>query len=52
MKAARGLTVQGMCGWAEVRRAGFYRRGLPAAVRADELALRDALQRVALEWPA
>jgi transposase InsO family protein len=41
-----------MCGLAEVSRAGFYRRGIAAAVRADELALRDAVQRVALEWPA
>lgn len=52
MNAARGLTVQGMCGLAEVSRAGFYRRGWPASVRVDELALRDAVQRVALEWPA
>ncbi len=52
MKAARGLTVQGMCHLAEVSRAGFYRRWLPAVVPADEVALRDAVQRVALEWPA
>lgn len=52
MKAARGLTVRRMCGLAELSRAGFYRRELPAAVPADELALRDAVQRVALEWPA
>ena len=51
MKAARGLTVQGMCHLAEVSRAGFYRRWLPAVVPADEVALRDAVQRVALEWP-
>ncbi len=52
VKAARGLTVQGMCHLAEVSRAGFYRRWLPAVVPADEVALRDAVQRVALEWPA
>lgn len=52
MKTARGLTVQGMCRLAEVSRAGFYRRALPAAVPDDELLLRDAVQRVALAWPA
>lgn len=41
-----------MCSLTEVSRAGFYRRGLPAVVAGDELALRDAVQRVALEWPA
>ena len=52
MKAAGGLTVRRMCRLAEVSRAGFYRRALAPAVPADELALRDAVQRVALEWPA
>ena len=41
-----------MCHLAEVSRAGFYRRRRPAAVPPEELALRDAVQRVALEWPA
>jgi len=45
------LTVQGMCQLVEVSRAGFYRRRLPAAVPPDELALRDRIQRIALEWP-
>lgn len=44
--------MQGMCRLAEVSRAGFYRRALPAAVPDDELLLRDAVQRVALAWPA
>jgi putative transposase len=52
VKAARGLTVQQMCQLADVSRAGFYRRAVAAAVPAEKVALRDAVQRVALEWPA
>jgi transposase InsO family protein len=40
-----------MCQLVEVSRAGFYRGRLPAAVPPDELALRDQIQRIALEWP-
>jgi len=40
-----------MCGLAEVSRAGFYREVGAAKVRGDELALRDAVQRIALESP-
>lgn len=40
-----------MCHLAEVSRAGFYRRQRPAAVPPEELALRDQVQRIALEWP-
>lgn len=40
-----------MCHLAEVSRAGFYRHRLPAAVPREELALRDQVQRIALEWP-
>lgn len=41
-----------MCALADVSRAGFYRQAVSAVVSSDELALRDAVQRVALEWPA
>jgi putative transposase len=41
-----------MCHLAEVSRAGFYRGRWPVAVAPEELVLRDAVQRVALEWPA
>ncbi len=41
-----------MCYLAEVSRAGFYRHRLPATVPREELVLRDAVQRVALQWPA
>ena len=44
--------MEGMCALAKVSRAGFYRH--PAdAPRADrDRVLRDALQRVALEFPS
>ena len=51
MKAEGGLTVQRMCVLAEVSRAGFYRQALPARARCDELALRDAMQQIAVDWP-
>ena len=41
-----------MCQLAEVSRAGFYRQSRPPVVPPEELVLRDAVQRVALEWPA
>jgi putative transposase len=44
--------VKRMCTLARVSRAGFYRDPEPARVRCDESALRDAVQRTALEWPA
>jgi hypothetical protein len=40
-----------MCSLAEVSRAGFYRQAAPATVPAEELVLRDQVQRMALEWP-
>ena len=43
--------MQGMCQLVEVSRAGFYRASAVAAVPPDEVALRDQVQRVALEWP-
>ena len=43
--------MQGMCQLVEVSRAGFYRASAVAAVTPDEVALRDQVQRIALEWP-
>ena len=40
-----------MCCLARVSRAGFYRPG-QALADGDEISLRDAVQRVALEWPS
>jgi transposase InsO family protein len=46
------LTVERLCALAKLSRAGFYRHpsGLPKADR--DMALRDALQRIALEFPS
>jgi putative transposase len=49
VKADRGLTVERMCVLARVSRAGFYRELLPAKMRGDEVALRDAVQQIAVD---
>ncbi len=53
MKANRGLTIERMVELGRVSRSGFYRfddRGEP---RPDcHMDLRDAIQRIALEWPS
>jgi putative transposase len=47
------LSVARMCRLAGFSRAGYYRSLNPAPVwSADDLELRDAIQRIALEWPA
>jgi transposase InsO family protein len=43
------LTVERMCVLAGVSRAGYYRRWQASAPRQEETAVRDAIQRVALE---
>jgi transposase InsO family protein len=43
------LTVERMCLLARVSRAGYYRRLQASAPRREETAVRDAIQRVALE---
>ena len=55
MKAERGLTIQRMVELGGVSRAGFYRFDGDTAVkpaRGDDMDLRDAIQRIALEWPS
>jgi putative transposase len=55
VKAGRGLTIKGMVKLGGVSRAGFYRFGGDTPARAtggDDMDLRDALQRIALEWPS
>ncbi len=53
MKADRGLTIERMVELGRVNRPGFYRfiqeRRAPVA---REIDLRDAIQRIALEWPS
>jgi putative transposase len=53
VKADRGLTTVRMVELAGVSRASFYRYDEDAAVRPDrDMDLRDAIQRIALEWPS
>ena len=52
MSLATPIPVQRLCVLAQVSRAGFYRwRQAPPTVDAD-LDLRDAIQKIALEWPS
>ena len=46
------MTVQAMCASAAVSRAGFYRHCSRPEVPDDDMKLRDAIQKIALEWPA
>jgi putative transposase len=51
--AERDLSVARMCHLAGFSRAGYYRSVKPGpAGSGDDLELRDAMQRIALEWPA
>lgn len=54
MTADRGLTIRRMVKLGGVSRAGFYRFGAIAGKpgRDDDVDLRDAIQRIALEWPS
>lgn len=53
MKAGRGLTIQRMAELGRVSRSGFYRRGADRPPGPDaDMNLRDAIQRIALEWPS
>jgi putative transposase len=46
------MTVQAMCTSAGVSRAGLYRHCSRPEVPAEDIELRDAIQKIALEWPA
>ena len=53
MKADRGLTVARMVELGGLSRASFYRFEEDGAARPDpDMDLRDAIQRIALEWPS
>jgi transposase InsO family protein len=53
MSAGNGLTVGRMVELAELSRASFYRFLKPPATAPDrDMDLRDAIQRIALEWPS
>jgi putative transposase len=52
MKAARGLTIRRMVELGRVSRSSFYRFDPERKTGTDrDMALRDAIQRIALEWP-
>ena len=51
MIAGRGLTIERMVELARVSRASFYRFSEKAKPDRD-MDLRDAIQRIALEWPS
>ena len=53
MKADRGLSILRMVDLGGVSRASFYRYDEDGAAKADrDMDLRDAIQRIALEWPS
>jgi putative transposase len=53
MKAGGGLSVERMTELGGVSRASFYRHDEDGAVKPDrDMDLRDAIQRIALEWPS
>jgi putative transposase len=53
VKANRGLTIERMVELGRVSRSGFYRFDNGAEPRLDpHMDLRDAIQRIALEWPS
>ena len=53
MKADRGLTIERMVELGRVSRSGFYRFEQNRAPRPDtDMELRDAIHRIALEWPS
>jgi hypothetical protein len=50
--AGRGLSIERMVELARVNRASFYRFNEDAAKPDPDMDLRDAIQRIALEWPS
>ena len=53
MKANRGLTLERMAELGQVSRSGYYRFDRDARPGPDaDIELRDAIQRIALEWPS
>lgn len=52
MSDAGQLAVQQMCAMAGVSRAGYYRGQVEPTVEAEAMGLRDAIQKIAVEWPS
>jgi putative transposase len=51
VKADRGLTIDRMAKLGRVSRSGFYRFG-GSKPEPDDMDLRDAIQKIAVEWPS
>jgi len=53
VKASRGLTIERMVELGRIRRSGFYRFQKGSRPRRDDdMDLRDAIHRIALQWPS
>ena len=52
MKTETRLSVIRMCEVAGFSRAGYYRFLDPAKAAAEDMDLRDEIQKIALEWPS
>ena len=52
MKADRGLTIERMVELGRVSRSGFYRFGDGESGPNPEMELRDAIHKIAVEWPS
>lgn len=52
MKADRGLTIEGMVQLGRVSRSGFYRFADAEPGPDPDMDLRDAIQKIAVEWPS
>ena len=52
MKANRGLSLERMVKLGRVSRSGFYRFQTAKPSPDRDMDLRDAMQRIALEWPS
>jgi putative transposase len=52
MKANRGLSLERMVKLGRVSRSGFYRFQTAGPSPDRDMDLRDAIQRIALEWPS
>ena len=52
MKADRGLTIERMVKLGRVSRSGFYRFDDVDPGPDRDMELRDAIQKIAVEWPS
>ncbi len=52
MKANRGLTIRRMVELGQVSRSGFYRHDSSRPGPDPDMDLRDAIQKIAVEWPS